>query len=53
MLPAINSPPIDSGKFRDVLLDDQRFYQRDFIADMGAVERQYPENIIFRNGLDP
>lgn len=55
MLPAFESPVIDAGLFDSSLVSDQRGLPRNAPvghADMGAVERQYPEDFIFRNGFD-
>jgi hypothetical protein len=55
MLPATTSPAIDNGGTCSVLdfVFDQRGYQHcvNDKWDIGAVERQNPENIIFRNGF--
>jgi hypothetical protein len=53
MMPALSSPPLDSGG-PSVLGTDQRGLPRNANGhrDMGAVERQYPEDVIFRNGFD-
>lgn len=57
MLPAGGSPALDAaGTCSDeTTLYDQRGVSRCFNGhvDMGAVERQSPEIIIFRNGFDP
>jgi hypothetical protein len=57
MLPSATSPVLDSGNVgccSDVP-HDQRGVQRiaNLVPDMGAVERQYPEVMIFRSGFDP
>jgi len=53
MLPAATSPVIDAGENVN-LSSDQRGLPRKIGAgvDMGAVERQLPEVMIFRNGFD-
>ncbi len=53
MLPAVASPAIGNGS--TTLVFDQRGLPRPAGAgmDIGAVERQYPEPLIFRNGFDP
>jgi hypothetical protein len=57
MLPATTSPVIGnapcgcSGIF--IRLDQRGFTRHDPNADIGAVEREYPEPLIFRNGFDP
>jgi hypothetical protein len=54
MLPATTSPVIDKVPCLCSLnqLVDQRGFQRhDSNTDIGAVERQYPEPLIFRNGF--
>ena len=50
LLPAIGSPVIDSGGVPAPSFDQRGFGRSS--PDMGAVERQYPENIIFRDGFD-
>ena len=54
LLPAVGSPALDAG---DPTLTgtDQRDLPRNAngSADIGAVERQYPEDLILRNGFDP
>jgi len=55
MLPAAaTSPVLDAGDPAIVTGNDQRGLSRvvNGRADMGAVERQYPEDVIFRNGFD-
>ncbi|HEX3124497.1 MAG TPA: choice-of-anchor Q domain-containing protein, partial [Rhodanobacteraceae bacterium] len=53
MLPSPSSPLLDAGGFSLGGLD-QRGLPRNANGrrDMGAVERQYPEDVIFRNGFD-
>jgi len=53
MLPAIGSPAIDNGTSDTTA--DQRGSPRPAGAyyDMGAVERQYPEQLVFRAGFEP
>jgi hypothetical protein len=53
MLPAIGSPAIDAGSADTTV--DQRGSPRPAGAgyDMGAVERQYPEQLVFRASFDP
>lgn len=54
MLPMIGSPVLDAGPTAITSGVDQRGLPR-FVngrVDMGAVERQYPEDVIFRNGFD-
>jgi hypothetical protein len=53
MLPAVASPAIGNGS--TALTFDQRALPRPAGTgiDIGAVERQYPEPLIFRNGFDP
>lgn len=53
MLPATTSPVIDTGSADTTV--DQRGSPRPAGAsyDMGAVERQYPEQLVFRSGFDP
>jgi len=53
MLPATTSPAIGKVPCDCITLQnkDQRGVQRDDPTDMGAVERQYPEDLIFRNGF--
>ncbi|HET8941670.1 MAG TPA: choice-of-anchor Q domain-containing protein [Rudaea sp.] len=55
MLPAFDSPVIDAGVFDSSMsTTDQRGQPRGAPAghpDMGAVERQYPEDFIFRDGF--
>jgi hypothetical protein len=55
MLPATTSPVIGKVPCSCTTdsLHDQRGLQRHDSTDMGAVERQYPEPLIFRNGFDP
>ncbi len=53
MLPAPTSPALDAGGLL-LVGTDQRGLPRSANGrrDMGAVERQYPEDIIFRDGFD-
>jgi hypothetical protein len=53
MLPAPSSPLLDAGG-SSLAGSDQRGLPRNANGrrDMGAVERQYPEDVIFRNGFD-
>jgi len=53
MLPTPSSPLLDAGG-PSLAGDDQRGLPRNANGrrDMGAVERQYPEDVIFRNGFD-
>ncbi len=53
MLPATTSPAIGKVPCDCITLQnkDQRGVQRHDPTDMGAVERQYPEDLIFRNGF--
>ena len=54
MLPMIGSPVLDAGPTTITSGVDQRGLPR-FVngrVDMGSVERQYPEDIIFRNGFE-
>jgi hypothetical protein len=55
MLPATTSPVIGQVpcSCTPLSVHDQRGLARHFSADIGAVERQYPEPLIFRNGFDP
>ena len=57
MLPSAASAAVDalSCLWRNFPLPEQRNYSRCVNAarDIGAVERQNPEKIIFRNGLEP
>lgn len=55
LLPGATSPVLDAGDPSTTDLLDQRGLPRvvNGQADMGAVERQSPEDIIFRNGFDP
>jgi len=55
MLPSAASPAVDSGGTCAFTSFDQRDYERcaGGLFDIGAVERQNPEDIIFRNGMDP
>lgn len=55
MLPAMTSPVIGQIPCScvDFNMRDQRGLQRHDTTDIGAVERQYPEPLIFRNGFDP
>lgn len=54
MLPTIGSPVLDAGPTTITSGVDQRGLPRvvNGRVDMGAVERQYPEDVIFRNGFD-
>ena len=54
MMAALTSPALDSGEL-STTGTDQRGLPRNANgrSDMGAVERQYPEDVIFRNGVDP
>lgn len=54
MLPAAASPALDVGDPAIASGSDQRGLPRavNGRADMGAVERQYPEDVIFRSGFD-
>lgn len=55
MLPAVTSPVLDAGPAPPIeQTTDQRGVPRivGSSADMGAIERQVPEVIIFRNGFD-
>src|SRR5262249_46860660 len=56
MLPAVGSPAIDAG---GACLVSPRFLVHRYFShcgngllDMGSVERQSPEDIIFRDGVD-
>lgn len=53
-LPAPTSPVIDKADPASAVATDQRGYARPagIGKDMGAAERQLPEDVIFRNGLD-
>jgi hypothetical protein len=53
MMPALSSPVLDAGG-PSSSGTDQRGLPRSANGrrDMGAVERQYPEDIIFRSGFD-
>ncbi len=53
MMPALSSPVLDAGG-PSVSGTDQRGLPRSAngTRDMGAVERQYPEDVIFRSGFD-
>src|SRR5207302_792011 len=53
MLPATTSPAIGAAPCAcdTNQIKDQRGVQRHDPTDMGAVERQYPEDLIFRNGF--
>jgi hypothetical protein len=55
MLPATTSPVIGHVPCNCVTFHflDQRALQRHDLTDIGAVERQYPEPLVFRNGFDP
>jgi hypothetical protein len=55
MLPALNSSAIDATLPCDIgLSSDQRGLERcvNGLSDMGAVERQRPEDVIFRDGFN-
>jgi hypothetical protein len=54
LMPALSSPALDAGDPALANGSDQRGLPRvvNGRADMGAVERQYPEDVIFRNGFD-
>ena len=54
MLPAATSPAVDATDVDLAAGTDQRGFLRvvGATADIGAVERQNPEDIIFRNGMD-
>ena len=54
MLPKVGSPVIDAGGPTGTIHNDQRSLPRPVgaFSDMGAVERQSPEDEIFRNGFD-
>jgi predicted outer membrane repeat protein len=52
MLPDPASPVIDAGGLMIHLATDQRDLPRAGVADIGAIERQFPEDLIFRNGFD-
>ncbi|HET7063724.1 MAG TPA: right-handed parallel beta-helix repeat-containing protein [Rudaea sp.] len=53
MMPALSSPVLDAGG-PSLSGTDQRGLPRSANGrrDIGAVERQYPEDVIFRNGFD-
>ena len=55
MLPAIGSPVIDAGDNTGAPSTDQRGLPRPVngVTDIGAVERQNPEDVIFRDGFGP
>jgi predicted outer membrane repeat protein len=55
MLPATTSPVVHAVPCPTCQgnVTDQRSFPRHTPSDMGAVERQYPEPLIFRNGFDP
>jgi hypothetical protein len=56
MLPAIGSPAIHQASCANCAIDsilDQRGAMRHSLTDIGAVERQYPEDLMFRNGFEP
>jgi len=54
LLPSAASPVIDKAPCGSTCTIDQRGAPRSHPnADMGAVERQLPEQLIFRNGFDP
>jgi hypothetical protein len=54
LLPSATSPVIDKAPCSSTCVLDQRGALRSHPnADMGAVERQFPEQLIFRNGFDP
>jgi hypothetical protein len=52
MLPDPASPVIDAGENTWPLSDDQRGLPRVGPDDIGAVERQFPEDLIFRDDFD-
>lgn len=51
LLPAADSPAIGTGDFTACPSTDQRGFPRDAHCDIGAVERQPFEDIIFRDGF--
>jgi parallel beta-helix repeat protein len=54
LLPSATSPVIDKAPCGSTCNVDQRGAPRSHPkADMGAVERQFPEQLIFRNGFEP
>jgi hypothetical protein len=54
LLPSATSPVIDKAPCGSTCTVDQRGAPRSHPnADMGAVERQFPEQLIFRNGFEP
>jgi hypothetical protein len=53
MLPSVTSPVLGKGTGGLSSSVDQRGLPRFSVPDIGAVERQYPEVMIFRNGFDP
>ena len=55
MLPAANSPAVDAGAACSGASVDQRGVNRcvNGHVDLGAVERQNPEDLIFRDNFDP
>jgi hypothetical protein len=52
MVPASNSPVIDAGGPNSANTADQRGYPVNNYYDIGAVERQFPEDIVFRDRFD-
>jgi hypothetical protein len=60
MLPMIGSPVINAGgnpasimlTGMDRSMDQRGLPRPNSVADIGAVQRQYPEDVIFRNGFD-
>ncbi|HET7778898.1 MAG TPA: choice-of-anchor Q domain-containing protein [Rudaea sp.] len=56
MVPAAGSPAVHAvvcSPCADFPVIDQRGAPRHYSSDMGAVERQYPEDLIFRTGFSP
>jgi hypothetical protein len=56
MLPATTSPAVHGVTCSACVefdVFDQRGARRHNPSDIGAVERQYPEDLIFRNGFNP
>jgi hypothetical protein len=55
MLPLVDSPLLDSGDPATPQGVEQRGLTRvaNGIVDIGAVERHYPEDVVFRAGFDP
>jgi hypothetical protein len=56
LLPAIGSPAIDSGDNTVgtcPTIDQRGFPRSDGGCDIGSVERQTPEDIIFKDGFGP